>query len=503
VNSRDALRRLEAHLDGRPLPRGERLALRVGNPEDVMLLAFVRTGGESRPWGIAFGHPGADPQVLAVPEGRDRDLVRAIALSFGRGLLAHLRSPALVRPAPTDEAGLVPIRQVWLPNASHLDMLHHLAYAYTRTTAGGNDTPALNAIGRTSAWLFREAQIPGEQVVVVATRALKEAFTFPTEDVRQGHLGHLLAWLTTKGGGEARRSAAAEAERRSISTTLDPSIERFTLDPLISAWRDGGRSLTSREARQIETVIGDELRRRFALVDAAWSALRQDPRRENELVGDLVERSLRRQWRGWASTEAKVAAGEWAFIPSVETDWQARGAAMEYLRQSAAADFLEANLLHDDRELLAEAVARGDAFSGTIVQVMDEGVGRTTNPVWTIRDDGGGALRLREEGSVCVVGLRGRVGRIRVISNGPDGERLIEIAINNLKTAVRGATGQNAIAPNDPSWIGQRLTFADAAGGSIAEAKIKKLWADDTPGTWLTQSKRTEPDDDREVIEVA
>jgi hypothetical protein len=203
----------------------------------------------------------------------------------------------------------------------------------------------------------------------------------------------------------------------------------------------------------------------------------------------LVARSLKEQWRDWASSEAKIAAGERPFIPSVETDRSPAGAAMAFLRQSAAADFLNSSLLHDDRELLVEAIARGDAFTGTIMAVADEGQGKATIPVWTLRDDSGGPLRLREEGKVCVVGLRRREGRIRSIRIDPRGERLIEVALTNLKKAVKGAEGLNGIPPNDRRWIGERLTFASASFGGIEEARIKKLWARDVPGAWLTRSE--------------
>jgi hypothetical protein len=174
VNARDAVRRLSAHQAGQPLPRGERRSIRVGEPSDALVLAFVRTGGESRPWGIAFGHPGEEPMILTVPEGRDRDLVAAMAVRFAPVLLAHLESPAATRVPPSRWEDLAPIRQIWLPNSSHLDMLQHIAYAYTFTRSGGEDGPLLQALGRTCSWLFREAHRAGSQHVIVSTAALRQ-----------------------------------------------------------------------------------------------------------------------------------------------------------------------------------------------------------------------------------------------------------------------------------------------------------------------------------------
>ena len=48
------------------------------------------------------------------------------------------------------------------------------------------------ALGRACGWLFREAQRPGQMAVMAASRVLTDAYTFPSETTRQGHLGFLL-----------------------------------------------------------------------------------------------------------------------------------------------------------------------------------------------------------------------------------------------------------------------------------------------------------------------
>jgi hypothetical protein len=489
MNSREAVRRLRALRAGRPLPSGERLSLRVAEEQDVLIVTFVRIGGESRPWGIAFGHPHEPPIILTVPEGRDRDLVADMAVEFAPELLSHLRSPAWVKPEPRDWPDLAPMRQVWLPNASHLDMLQHLAYAYAFTNAGGAGQPTLNALGRTSSWLFRSAQRAGSQQTVVATQALRGAFTFPAEDARQGHLGFLLAWLEENPDLDETREAVAEAERLSISTMLDPTAERVVLLPLVDAWRAARDDQPKREAYalRIREALVPELRRRFGLTADAWRTLEQDPRRENRYVEVLVDDALKDQWFGWARIEVAFARGEEPYVPSVETDREPRAAAVSFEDQAAAAELVAANLLHDDLELLAEAIATGDAFVGQIVGVEDEGVGRVTLPVWAIEERSGGPLRLREGSSICVAGLPNRRATVREIRSS-NGIREFEVALTNLKTKVKDGVGQLGIAPNDPSWIGERVAFAET-GISLAFAKRKKLWQPDTPGAWLTLSR--------------
>src|SRR5437879_4663342 len=198
MNSREVVRRIRAFHAGKPLQRSETRHVHIAEDKDLLIVAFLRMGGESRPWGVAYGHAGRKPNVLTVAEGRNRDLVAEMMTQLAPTLLEHLKCPGFVRKAPDSAAGIGVVRQVWLPNLTHLDMLHHLAYAYTFTKWGEDKRERLNALGRACGWLFREAQRPGEQHVIVATEALRSAYTFPAEDVRQGHLGFLLAWLTTR-----------------------------------------------------------------------------------------------------------------------------------------------------------------------------------------------------------------------------------------------------------------------------------------------------------------
>lgn len=54
-----------------------------------------------------------------------------------------------------------------MPNPTHLEMLHNLAYAYTFTRFGDpSRVELLNRLGRAAGWLFREAQRPGQIVRV-------------------------------------------------------------------------------------------------------------------------------------------------------------------------------------------------------------------------------------------------------------------------------------------------------------------------------------------------
>jgi hypothetical protein len=488
---------LKAFNAGRPLPSSETIPFHVASNRDVLVVAFVRMGGESRPWGIAYGRPDRQPKVLTVPDGRRRTLVDEMMSPFGEALLKHLRCPGWTTKNVAAEEDLEPLRQIWLPNASHVEMLHHLAYAYTFTRRQTSEQRRLNALGRACGWLFREAQRPGQQHVMSAADALRTAYTFPAEDVRQAHLGYLLAWLQTRGSRDRRLDAASEAERHSIGTNLDPPIER-ELDDVVASWgvadRAGRRSDSTRAKATIARQLKQELVRRFDLTVAAIEVLCGQTRRVNRAVATLVGAGLSEQWYQHTRVELRLNSDDDgpAFVPSVETDRHPAAAASRYHIQEASQELLESALVHDDAELLAEAIADGDAFTGDIVKVSDEGNGRATIPIWVVETPHAIVTRFRPGNDVCVVGCARRRARVRSLANTTGGGYRFELEITNLKTAIDGGTGRDSMRPADRRWIGERISFVRASGDGISRAKSRKVWkARWGPGAWLTHSRPT------------
>ena len=70
--SLETVRRLNAWAIGEPLARGNVINMHVADDEDLFIVSFLRMGGESRPWGVAYGTIVDGPTVLTVPEGRNR-----------------------------------------------------------------------------------------------------------------------------------------------------------------------------------------------------------------------------------------------------------------------------------------------------------------------------------------------------------------------------------------------------------------------------------------------
>ncbi|HPW20030.1 MAG TPA: hypothetical protein PLE61_04370 [Vicinamibacterales bacterium] len=485
------VRRLRAFEQGKPLPSGETLRVQRLPDEQILILVFVRMGGESAPWGIAYGRPGRKPDILTTPEPRTRDAVAEMVAQLAPTLLTHLNHPKYSHWGPDPDTKLPPF-QVWLPNRSHLEMLHHLAYAYTFTKFGERSRHVrLNQLGHACGWLFREAQRPGQTITMAATDVLTEAYTFPAETTRQGHLGFLLAWLQTRGSREARMAAAAAAEEQSIATTIDPTEERDELVPGLETYNTAraAKNMPGMEkaARMIRRVLVEELGRRFDLTERAIAVLHADKRRENRYLDDLMEASLDEHRRQFRRIERQVDDAEDgpAFRPSPETDRHPSAAASRYYVSEASEELRDHLLVHDDRELQAELVAAGEAIAGRIVEVRDEGEGRKTIPVWVVESNGALPLRLREDSALCVVGLPGRELRIRNIERTPDLRYRFELQVTKLLHGPHDNDG-SVLPAASPRLKRRTVVLVKPSMHQIGRRRSFLVWKRDVPGAWLT-----------------
>lgn len=501
MNTRQVVRKLEAFRAGHPLPRGETLHVHVGERSDTLLLAFLRMGGESSPWAIGWGFPGQQPVVHTVPEPRNRDLVADMVAAFAPTLLSHLRHPDYCDDRTSGPNDPMPLRQVWLPNPSHLDMLHHLAYAYTFTKWG---TPSrvtlLNAVGRAAGWLFREACRPGQMSVMVATDALTQCHTFPAETARQGHLGYLMAWLETQGDLDARMTAAAAAEQRSVSVNLEPQFERDTLVRLVDGWNDAFRCDDSRRtevlAKQVDGELVPEVNRRLRLVEKTIRTLRDDARRPNFGLRALVDASKSEHWYQYLRIERAVDAEDDgpAFSPSPETDRYPAAAASRFFVCEDSEELRLSALIHHDHDVLDEAIADGEAIRATITAVVDERpTPRTMQPVWTLEGDGTGPLRLREGTAICVAGIPKRTGTLRSVGPLPGGMRRYEVEIDGWKKAQRLPNRQSILAANSQDLVGSEVILLKSGAIGLARLKSQRVWGRQGPGAWLTHGVPTGP----------
>lgn len=493
----EAVRRLQAWHAGKPLPAYSTRHFAIAANGDLLIVAFVRMGGESAPWGIVWGHPAETPRVLTVPEARNRDAVASMVAEFAPVLLDHYVS-ALTHEweGATERDKSLSLRQLWMPNGSHVDMLHFLAYSYTFTKFGDSARyTLLNALGRLVGWLFREHDRPGQMAVMAATDALRATYVFPAEDVRQAHLGYLLAWLETAGKREKRLSAAQVAEEHSISVSLDPALERDALNPLIEQWNDKTLSSKQQNAAKaaIDAILERELRARFELVQRTITHLRKHGPRENAGVARLANATMEEHWYQYLRMEVRYNDSQdgTAFTPSPETDRSPAAAASRYLVQQASDEFHLAALIHDDEELQRVALMSGDGIRGTCVAVENVGGGRAIQAVWTIEVPEVAPLRIREGSKLCRVGVPKRELQVQTVTRKNGDTIEVELLVTGAKKPFVDDRGRNHPIADSSSYIGQEMVLVPVSMDQLSRLKNGKIWNQSGPGAWITHAKPT------------
>jgi len=368
----ETLLRLRAWEQGKPINRGQRVNVAISDDEDIMSVAFLRMGGESRPWGVAFGNPGSPPTVLSVPDGRDQTLVGDTMVILAKALLEFFRHPGFSTSSP-DNFEVESARQIWLPGPTHIEMLHFLALTYAKTRFKRDDVEVLQCLGNLANCLYIEHQRPGQQIVISAAAALRECFVFPSAAIRQAHLGHLLGWL--KGGSSRadRIGAATRAEEQSVATMLNPELERSSLEPLVDRWNEakvsGNKTDESESERAISRLLTKELISRWNLTNDAIAVLRADQRKSNSGLSELVKSGARQFHELWGSRAVKEYDGDIPYWPNVYTDTNSKTSAFGYIMRNAANQEARARLVHGDRELQREQLAAGHGVIARVVSV--------------------------------------------------------------------------------------------------------------------------------------
>lgn len=487
-------RKLRAWELGKPILRYSTIHHAIVPPDQALVVAFVRMAGESRPWGIAWGLAGSAPTIATVPDGRVRDDVSVLCAGFAEDLLAHLRVHNWTYDPVDDSADPSELRQVWLPNGKHVDMLHHLSYTYSQTKSGGVNQDLLQALGRLAGWMFRDSSRQGHQHVVSASKALDDAFVFPSQDVRTAHLGYQLAWLTTDGDRDTRAHAAREAESLTVSPTLDPALERDELADLVERWnmlRQEGANCMPMSAA-IAAVLEAELKRRWTLTENAYHLLAAGPP-VNAGVQALVKDAHQEFWGQHQRIELRIADPSLgpAFTAHPETDFHGSAAASRYLVYAAADEAFAGLLIHDDPELLAEAIDDGYAVRGVVAAVANLGSGRTVTPVWQFRLEPGVVHRIREGAKLVPYGSRGHKAIVDSLDVGTEGTEF-EIRWSDRKTVALGCGIMEK--PVDDAWIGEEVIFVVSDAADLTKRRSRRVWnAKDGPGAWLTHGKASRP----------
>jgi len=331
VSTRDVVRQLHAAKLSKPVEKYSTKHLRI--VENPLMVAFVRMAGESRPWGIVYGRrEDKSPKVITAGDGRNREEVSKICEEFGIALLQYCRAEGhTFNPITKDNIDPQELPQIWVPGARHVEMFHHLEYAYWRVRKGDDRTQPLTAFARLSGWLFREAGRTGQQQVVDASKALLDSYVFPSDSISLGNLTTSVAWFTATGSLAEKRLQVRDAGEQRVSPTIDPNLDVSILGPLVdkrAKLLKAGKSLVEIE-QEIHKALEPELLVRWNSMISAYKILSSDIRQENSGVNNFVKSTMEKFVWQFQRVERQVLDPDLgpAFTPHPETDFHGSAAA--------------------------------------------------------------------------------------------------------------------------------------------------------------------------------
>lgn len=489
MSVRELVRQLNAVKNCGPIARYSTLHLRVD--ENPMMIAFVRMAGESRPWALAYGRfLDEEPKCLSVPDGRNRNAVAEMCEVLAEDLLEYFRVAGYTwDPITKDNLGQGDIPQIWVPSARHVEMFHHLEYAFWRVRKGDDRTQPITVFARLCGWLFRESSRLGQQAIIDTAKTFRDSYVFPTDMTSLGHLATCIEWFGNHATIAENRQAVRKVALLRDSPTLDPEIDNKILNPLIE--RRGrlladGKSTASVE-KKIEEALHPEVNRRWELIRQGYKILSNDTRELNEGVNNLTLATMQSFYNQFQRIEENLQDPDLgpAYTQHPETDFHGSAAAANYFVMSAADTAYIATLVHFDEELQAEALASGKAFIAEVTNVADIGAGRTTTPVWTFRIDIAETLRIREGERYSPLGASSHGILIRSVDI-IDSSTLEVVAEWTDRKTMEIQTPIVA-KPVDGDWVGNRLMFVPKDGSNFDKSKSRAVWsAANGPGAWLT-----------------
>jgi hypothetical protein len=450
--------------------------------------------GESRPWGIVYGRlQDSAPRIVTAGDGRNREAVAEICEEFAVAMLQYFRAEGhTFNPINKDNLDTQELPQIWVPGQRHVEMFHHLEYSYWRVRKGDDRTQPLTVLARLSGWIFRESGRIGQQQIVDASRALRDAYAFPADALSLGNLTTAVAWFSEEELLPEKRLSVRTSGEQRVSPTLDPVLDKEVLAPLVDQRGDllkEGKSIKLVE-QKIHDALKPELMARWESMIDAYRILANDTRAENSGVEKLVRSTMEKYVVEFQRVERGMieSSGDPVFTPHPETDFHGSAAAAGYFRMQAADVAYTASLVHDDAELCAESLASGHAFLAEVTDVWNTGVGRVTIPNWQVKVQIGEISRLREGEDYSLVGnpkSNVSVREVEVVD-----EEHWSVHIEWLSPKLKEVSGPISAKPLDSSWIGKRLVFVPCDTSALTAKQAQAVWdAKDGIGAWLTHGQ--------------
>ncbi|MEV0369157.1 hypothetical protein AB0I10_04935 [Streptomyces sp. NPDC050636] len=385
--------------------------------EQPLVFVPLTTAGEAgAPLGALVGTDREKPQLLAVPQPRNRDLRFAFLAELAESLLPYVdgfadaieweerkeTDPETGKKVPVQVELCADAPQLIVPSAAGIDFVRLLGRSmrFRRTAEQEPEAPYpapphVPLLGRWFTHFGERARVPGASLLLSMTGLLTRHWATGQSLLEDQHLGALLAWIDPAAAPGTQRyapapqhvSGRAAAERAESARgadgqllcppagpATDPAFDNRLLAPAIARF-DAGLPGAEEEVRGL---IEGQLQPTW---DAVWHGI--DLLRTLPAGARVADRWKRDRW-SYTAHRDRVRSGE---PPQPKRDDAVTAAQKLASRETAQAQ-LDAHEALDDPLVMAGRRLAGEALQGTVTAVemaFSEGKRPMPRPLVTLR----------------------------------------------------------------------------------------------------------------------
>ncbi|WP_205752372.1 hypothetical protein [Cryptosporangium phraense] len=318
----------------------------------LVFVPLSLAGEANAPLAAMVGTSVDEPELLIVPQPRDRALRFEFAARLARVFLDYLAS----FPVSSSDDGpfAADSPQVLVPNRAGLAFVRLLGRStrFRRATGPYPVDPSVPVLGRWLTWFAERSEHPGSSSALAATEALTLHWATGQSAFEDNNLAALMGWIEPPpgvSGAAAARAAEDPLRWPPAGPATDPTFDNEVLGPLIR-----GGSVSA-----LERALASQLEPTWGLMFRALATLSALP------AGASVASR-------WAS-DCDAYAGFWTYLAEDGLPQARRDGAVAAARRLAQLERAQASYdvarSFDDPLVMAQYRVTGEAFAGTVLSV--------------------------------------------------------------------------------------------------------------------------------------
>ncbi|WP_308287256.1 hypothetical protein [Actinomadura parmotrematis] len=437
----------------------------------LVMVPLKMAGEAAAPLAVMLGSDRAAPELLAVPQPRNRDLRFAFAAEFAKLVLEHVAANVgAAESLGEGKDGEERVRyteapQILLPNRGGVGFLRLLGRStrFRRTEGPYAVEPAVPALGRWLTWYADRHDRPGSSLLLTMTETLRLHWATGQSSLEDGNLAALVGWIDPPDGLDgpaAARRAEDPVASPPAGPATDPTFDNEVLAPAIAAYDGAGRDPRAEE--RVRDALRGQLAPTWDLMWRSVDLLRTLPE------GGSVARRWERDRDGFTWFHRSFAES----LPQPRRDIAVR-AARRLHDLERAQDAYEAQRAFDDPLVMIEHRLNGLAFGGVVVggdpaRLDESGKRPKLRPHLLVAT--GDPVRLDPGATVVNAARPGLKGRV------------LEVGADGVLVELTGGMGRGLVpAAGSVPQVGERVVFTSLTEGSFGPARFPE--AEDTPWT--------------------